>query len=415
MNRERLDRQYELFRLPCATLLKRTRFAKVQLISRNEEMFIPVQSDPTAGNYGNGGNNNLRDKLDLSNKNFLDFIVNQRRLLLIIITIITLFLAWFVPNLRTDPTLESGVDKASEAYKDHQQFKKIFGNEEFVLIALKGATGAKHPGMLEALARITNSIESLDKIEEVVSLSNIKLFQQRGDLFGNYPIFEEGSKGPQLPPASQLETIRKALPITDLLLSKDLETVGILVRIQEKWKFDLDVTKNIHKEVSKIIERNFPAGEFKIIGPPFIRQAIVRYNVQTGIIFGILCMLIGTVVSVYVFRSVRVTAITNVVLGICVLWILGLMAFLEIPLNSTTVLSFGFIPITTVEIVIHMVVRYHFFHVEATRKDDAIKKAVRWLARPCLICTCTTAVGFGTLMVNSIPMVKQLGFIMCGW
>ncbi len=168
----------------------RTRFAKVQLIPRNKEMFIPVQSDPTAGNHGNGGNKNLRDKLDLSNKNFLDFIVNQRRFLLIIVTIITLFLAWFVPNLRTDPSLESGVDKASEAYKDHQQFKKIFGNEEFVLIALKGSTGAKDPGMLEALARITNSIESLDKIEEVVSLSNIKLFQQRGDLFGNYPILE---------------------------------------------------------------------------------------------------------------------------------------------------------------------------------------------------------------------------------
>jgi len=88
------------------------------------------------------------------------------------------------------------------------------------------------------------------------------------------------------------------------------------------------------------------------------------------------------------------------------------MALLQIPLNSTTSLSFGFIPIVTIELVIHMVVRYHQFHRTATNKLDAIKLAVRWLARPCGICCMTTAVGFGSLMVSSIPMVRQLGFIM---
>ena len=123
-------------------------------------------------------------------------------------------------------------------------------------------------------------------------------------------------------------------------------------------------------------------------------------------------MLIGTVVSAYVFKSVRVTAITNFVLFLCIVWIVGFMAVLHIPLNSTTVLSFGFIPIATVEIVIHMVVRYHQYHKTTQDKIGAIKQTVRWLARPCLICSSTTAVGFGTLMVSSIPMVRQLGFIM---
>jgi uncharacterized protein len=58
------------------------------------------------------------------------------------------------------------------------------------------------------------------------------------------------------------------------------------------------------------------------------------------------------------------------------------------------------------------VVRYHQFHIGTGDKISAIKKSVRWLARPCAICSATTAVGFGTLMVSSIPMVRQLGFIM---
>jgi predicted RND superfamily exporter protein len=81
-------------------------------------------------------------------------------------------------------------------------------------------------------------------------------------------------------------------------------------------------------------------------------------------------------------------------------------------LNSTTALSFGFILITTLEIVIHVGVRYHQFYLLSQERTGAIKQAVRWLARPCFVCTATTAVGFGTLMISSIPMVRQLGFIM---
>jgi predicted RND superfamily exporter protein len=121
---------------------------------------------------------------------------------------------------------------------------------------------------------------------------------------------------------------------------------------------------------------------------------------------------VATIVAVYIFKSARVTAITNVILGVCVVWILGLMALLEIPLNSTTALAFGFVPITTIEIVIHMVVRYHIYHRSMPDKAGAVKQTVRWLARPSFICSATTAVGFGTLMVSSIPMVRQLGFIM---
>jgi len=129
-------------------------------------------------------------------------------------------------------------------------------------------------------------------------------------------------------------------------------------------------------------------------------------------VFGVLSMLIGAIVSVYVFKSLKVTLVTNFILGICVLWVLGLMVAMNIPLNSTTALAFGFVPITTIEIVIHMVVRYHLYHQITQNKIDALKKSVRWLARPCFMCVATTAVGFGTLMISSIPMVRELGFIM---
>ena len=354
-----------------------------------------------------------RDKLDLSNKNFLDFLIDRRRPLVGAVIVITVFLSLFLPKLQRDPTLESGVDKTSEAYKQNQEFVKIFGNEEFVLIAIKDESGAGQASIEKAVAAITREIEGLGRIEEVVSATNVKLFQEKGGVFGSYPVLASTEDESGKIDLARLDAFKKALPILDLLVSPDLRTWGVLVRIQERYRLDEATVKGLLAEMNEIVKRHVPPGTtYCMVGAPLLRQAIIRYNVQTGIVFGILCLLIGTVVSVYVFRSVKVTIITNLILALCVLWILGLMAMLRIPLNSTTVLSFGFIPITTVEIVIHMVVRYHFFHRKVQDKIGALKQAARWLARPCLICTSTTAVGFGTLMVSSIPMVRQLGFIM---
>lgn len=356
---------------------------------------------------------NSKDKLDLANKNVLDIIVDYRRAWLVVVVLLTVALAVFVPRMQADSSLKSGVDPTSEAYLQHQKFIDIFGNEEFILVAIKNDRGASDPSMLKALQAITTGLEGMDDIAEVVSLSNVRLFQQKRKLFGNYPIVQTRDGVPALPDPDQLESMRKALPITDLLLSKDLKTLGVLVRLQERCRFDTCSVGQITSDIMEIVKKHVPPGtESHMIGAPLIRQAIHRYNIQTGIIFGALCLLIGTVVSAYVFKSWKVTVISNVILSICVLWVLGLMAMLRIPLNSTTALSFGFVPIVTVEIVIHMVVRYHQFHRTAMNRVDAIKLAVRWLARPCFICCATTAVGFGSLMISSIPMVRQLGFIM---
>jgi len=355
----------------------------------------------------------IKDKLDLSNKNWLDMLVDYRVLLTIVVAVISVALAVFVSGLTTDPTLKSGLDTTCASYLQHQKFIDIFGHDEFILVAAKFEKGVGDPHFLKALDAITRDVTALDNIAEVVSLTNLKVFQNKGKLFGNYPVLRTASQDLSLPDAGQLDTMKKALPIMDLLISPDLKTAGVLIRIEDACRFDPSEIKLLATAIESILTKNLPQGtEHRIVGAALLRQAIVRYNIQTGIIFGLLCMMIGTVVSIYVFKSFRVTAVTNVILGTCVLWVLGLMALLGIPLNSTTALSFGFIPITSLEIVIHMVVRYHQFHQTSKEKIAALKQAVRWLARPCLICVTTTAIGFGTLMVSSIPMVRQLGFIM---
>ncbi|MBI4964028.1 MAG: MMPL family transporter [Desulfomonile tiedjei] len=354
-----------------------------------------------------------KDRLDLSRKNLLDLIVDQRRILVPVIAVMTVVLALLVPNLKMDWGLQSAMVTTSSSYAQYKTFLEEFGSDEFILVAISSKSGANDPGFLRSLDAISRSIEALDKVSEVISLANLRVFQHKGDRLGVYPVISSAGGSLSLPDPADLARFRQALPMIGLLLSGDLRTAGVLVRVKEEWRFDPDVGARLVDAISKITRDHVePGTEYRIIGAPLIRMAVVSYNIQTGMMFALMSLLICTVVSLYVFKQASMTLVANIILCVCVLWVLGLMSALDIPLNSTTALSFGFILITTLEIVIHMVVRYHQFYQDSASKTGAIKQAVRWLARPCLVCSATTAVGFGTLMISSIPMVRQLGFIM---
>ena len=176
---------------------------------------------------------------------------------------------------------------------------------------------------------------------------------------------------------------------------------------------DAPVIHRILSGMESVVRENLPAGsEYRIIGPPVIRRAIHEYNIQTALQFGILCTIICTIVSYYIFKSFRATVITVVVVGLCVLWILGFMSLFQIPINSTTALAFGLILISSVEPVIHLVTHFNESLRSGGDRLTAAKKALALGAAPCLITSFTTSFGFSSLIVASLPMVRQLGVIL---
>ena len=87
-----------------------------------------------------------------------------------------------------------------------------------------------------------------------------------------------------MPDPSQLATMKRALPFTDLLGVVDLKTVGVLVRIKEESKLDTVAIKQVVSEIDEVVKNRIPAGfEHRIIGAPLMRQAIVRYNIRPGL------------------------------------------------------------------------------------------------------------------------------------
>ena len=135
--------------------------------------------------------------------------------------------------------MRSGLDTTSRAYQQYQNFVDHFGNEEFILIVLSQGRQASEPEALASVQAITRGLEGLDKVTEVVSLTNLRVFKQREGRFGVYPVVTMRDGHPGLPTEEEWNSLRKALPVMDFLVSKDLNTVGFLVRTEEANRFEI--------------------------------------------------------------------------------------------------------------------------------------------------------------------------------
>jgi uncharacterized protein len=343
----------------------------------------------------------------------IDSLVDFRIPLVVLIVAISAVMAYLAPGLKIDATMQSGINTESPEYKSYREFLEVFGNEEFILVVIKNERPASDEVVLNALQTITSELEKSEKIVEVISLANLRLFREQKGVFGTYPVLRHDHGRLMLPDGEHLKRLKTALPITNLLLSADERTIGIIVRIDDQFRMDVPVVHRILSGMESVVRENLPAGsEYRIIGPPVIRGAIQKYNVQTALQFGILCTIICTIVSYYIFKSFRATVITVVVIGLCVLWILGFMSLFQIPINSTTALAFGLILISSVEPVIHLVTHFNESLRTAGDRITAAKKALTLGAGPCLVTSFTTSFGFSSLIVASLPMIRELGVVL---
>ena len=258
-------------------------------------------------------------------KNRVDFLVNYRWILVSIVAILTIILSILIPNIKVDPTLKSVLVTSSPSFNEYQKFRDFFDDDEYVVIAIKPTIPIDDPKMLASVNMITDKLGQVDRIVEALSLTNLKVYQKRGEKLSNQLLVAKENNEFIFPEQATFQKVRKALPIVDLLLSKDQKTIGILVRIHEDWKFDHKANKEILSKIKDIVKSNLPKdSDYRIVGQAELRQAILKYTLKTALIFGILCTLICLTVTGYVFRNVTVTAVTMGILGLCVLWVLEL-------------------------------------------------------------------------------------------
>lgn len=342
-----------------------------------------------------------------------DLLVDGRRFFVLLIAAVTLALSLFVPGLTIDPSLRKLVPPTAEEYLRYERFLEEFGSDELILVVISDKRGDGIRQFVKKLKSVTSKLEKADNIPAVVSVTNLRVFVKRRGMLGSAPVVTD--RGDESAPVfdADIPKTRKAFPLLDVLLSRDLRNAGLIVTIPHKHIVDTPYIRAVVETITSAVKSEFGAdASFRITGMPVITYGIHRHTRKVVLFFMTSAMIIGLLITFYIFKGIRPGLILCVVCTVSGVWVAGLMSLLGLTLNPIDGLAYGLVVILNLSGTVHVVTHFYNFIRSTADPAEAARKTVGLVGRPLLMCALTTGIGFAGLMTAGSPVVRQIGAIM---
>jgi hypothetical protein len=301
-------------------------------------------------------------------------------------------------------------DRSSYPYQLYEQLVQWFGDDEFVLIAIKTSRKASDHEVLQAVRRITKELSEFAVVVDVVSITSLYLPGTENGVFGVYPL-TRGEERPALLDDAIIRQLRKKWSTLGLLLSEDLHTVGIIVWFDRAAKSDSNIDEFVSRVKTKVVTQ-FPGfQECHASGLSLLRVAAHKYIIRTVFTITLLSVLMALLVAAYVFKQLGVVFIVSVVSSTSIIWALGLVSLAGLTLHMTTIAFFGLLFVVSTTTVFHLVAQFNKRFGETGDKLLSVRHAIDVAGAPCVMSVITTAIGFGSMMLSPIKAVQISGLV----
>ena len=338
-------------------------------------------------------------------------ILRHRIPILIIVGMVTVFM-WMNRGLERVHDFAKIIPKDDPEYIDYQNFKKEFGEDGNVLIV--GVKGDMFK--LETFNQFYDFIDSLRAIKGVTNvLSLVSLYEIEQDKenrkFKVRSIIQEK-------PTTQAEVDSLKLRIFSLPFYRGLifnETGDVTAVAVSLDKDRLNSIKKIEMSdnivaVSEAFSKKSGA-EVHYGGLPFIRVYMMKNVPKEMTLFLLLAILITGVALFFFFRSFYAVIFPLLVIGIIVVWSLGLLGLLNYKITILTAVVPALVTVIGIPNSIYLLTKYHFEFKRTNNKMKSLILVIEKIGIVTVMTNATTAVGFLVLMFTKIQILREFGII----
>ncbi len=299
--------------------------------------------------------------------------------------------AFQATHLRTDNAIERWLNPDSPGTRDYQHFLDTFGEDEFVVIALSGKP-LFEPKALDAMLAALTNLEAVPHVKRVTGIPSVYR-----DLFG----------------AEDPEALKEEFTSTPfyqgLFISKDCKVAGVLLEFDpdlksSQWR---TVMANVEAAAKPLAEYGF---RLDYVGPPALNVAIDDVSERETsrampIAFGS-CI----VVLVLLLRSGRATLVAAICGALSVVLPMGFIAWMDRPLTMVSAVLPPLLWVLSLSHSVHIITRYQYHRAETEGFVGAMARALRETALPCVLSAVTTAAGFLSLTLSTMPPIREMGW-----
>ena len=335
-------------------------------------------------------------------KKFTDWVVSNPLKTIISISLLTIFFAYSIKDIKVDPDITSSLPKNIPAKLLYDKMNKIFPSRDFVLIAYE-TDSLFTPKSIADIFKLTKYLEKIPSVYSVMSPTNIKVIKGS----------EEGLEVKEIlakPPtnAAEVSAYKHILFHSDFptenIISKDGRMAGVMVFLKNNIKPE-DASKEILNYVNnqKFNGKNFVTG--KPVLTLYLGRGMAR---DMGLLFPLVLLLIIVILWLS-FKNFRGILLPFSVVIISVTWTIGIMALTGTPISHST----NMLPILLASIAvadgIHILNRYYEEARSYPTSKELIRNVMYELNGPVIITSVTTAFGFLALNTSQIGSVGDLG------
>jgi len=311
-----------------------------------------------------------------------------------------------VNKLSVDNSLGIWFLEDDPSYKAYIDFQETFGSDEIFVLMLpvENAIGEAEVNTLKALHK---DIEALPYVKTTFSLAKAKypIYANDKIVFNDLYTPKRSEKG--------LKNLFSKLPnITSQLVTKDYKSQFFYIQMNPTPTIE-EKRQDIAGEIRSVIEKRY--SNYYLTGPPVLNEAYSKGIYKESLVFGILTVLVITVMLLFLLPSKRYLIISLLSVAIPVSLLFGLITSLGYALNMISMLIPTILMVYSVSDAVHIINIYHKEGLKnpSLSKVELLAYTVVKSFTPCFYTTLTTFVGYFALYLSPLPAFKNMGVFTC--
>ncbi len=352
-------------------------------------------------------------------RRWIELVLGHPKAVLLIFGLLTLALGQGLRTLPVDTDVTRDLPPSLPAKQLYDRIDQLFPSKEFIVVGVE-ADDLFSAAALSDLDRLTRALDALPLVQAAVGPTTVKVIRGTESEAGlGVDIRALAERPPSS--AAEAEAIRRALyegpgheDFVGSLVSVDGKAAAILVSLKAFLDEGGGRSTSLREaEVAAGVLETVQAFRGSLRVHPVGRPVAAYYSKKMmGKDIKILSMAALLVIMVLLFASFRslrgVLLPIGVVTG-AVVWTLGLMGTLGIPLtHSTEVMPILLIAIGVAD-GIHLLKFYASRAARGGERVDIVREVLRDLFAPVVMTSLTTMAGFLSLLSSGVPSIAVLG------
>lgn len=342
-----------------------------------------------------------------------DFIQKNRVLLLILLLLSTAVFAYHLKDLRMSYTFTKNIPTDNPKYIAYQDFIRTYGVDgNTVMIGLE-SEDLFTPEKFALFQQFTKKLKAIPYVTGVMAVNNVVYAHpDSATKLSVSPIFSDSVAYT----ASELDSLKQflfRLPFyKGLLYNKETNAYLLAVNL-DKQIMNTPKRKGLMDAIAAAGDAYGAQAQTEIhySGLPYIRAKTANLIQSEIVLFLVLSFLLTAAIIYLFFRSFSAVIISMVIVGIGVVWSMGMLAWIGYEVTVLTGCIPPLIVVIAIPNCIYFLNSYHQEYALVQDKQPALRNMVGKMGIVTLFTNITTAIGFGVFSFTKSVILKEFGIV----